>query len=101
MADEMGSPHEFRGSVTDRLDRLEQALHELKQEVRDLRSNASDRRMTDETRIRKLEDSMLVWNTRWTTISTMLTRVFGVSIVGAVASIMAIVVALLSVAGRV
>lgn len=91
--DEMSGPHEFRGSVTDRLDRLEQALHELRLEVRDLRANATERRSNDETRIRKLEDTMLIWDTRWTTVSTMLTRVFGVSIVGAAASIMAIIVA--------
>ena len=97
MADDMTSPHEFRGSVTDRLDRLEQALHELKMEVRDLRSSATDRRGTDESRIRRLEDTMLVWDTRWTTVSTMLTRVFGVSIVGAAASIAAIIMAILAV----
>jgi hypothetical protein len=97
MADDMSVPHEFRGSVTDRLDRLEQALVDLKAEMRDLRANATERRSNDEARLRKLEDTMLVWDTRWTTVSTMLTRVFGVSIVGAAASVMAIVVALMAV----
>lgn len=65
--------------------------------MRDLRANATERRSNDEARLRKLEDTMLVWDTRWTTVSTMLTRVFGVSIVGAAASVMAIVVALMAV----
>jgi predicted nucleic acid-binding Zn-ribbon protein len=93
MVDDMSSAHEFRGSVTDRLDRLEQSLIELKSEVRDLRASSTERRSTDESRIRKLEDTMLVWDTRWSTVNTMLTRVFGVSIVGAVASVLAIITA--------
>ena len=100
MADnEMSGPHEFRGSVTDRLDRVERSLDELKLEMRDLRANATERRSTDEARLRKLEDTMLVWDTRWTTVSTMLTRVFGVSVVGAVSSVLAIIVALFAITG--
>ena len=36
---------------------------------------------------------MLVWDTRWSTINAMLSRIFGVSVVAAVASLIAIAAA--------
>jgi hypothetical protein len=60
-------------------------------------SQAEDRRFADRQipdRVRKLEDQMLIWDTRWQTISTMLSRVFGVSIIAAVASVLSIIAVL-------
>jgi hypothetical protein len=79
------------GTVTQRLDRLETSVSRIVRDIEDIKEKGGERRSTDEMRLRKVEDQLLVWNTRWQTIDTMLTRVFGVSIIGAVASIIAIV----------
>lgn len=93
-------PTQHEGSTTQRLDRLEQKMDQLVVEVTELKRSGGDRRASDEARLRKLEDTQLVWDTRWQTIGSMLTRVFGVSIIAAVASILSIVAVLVGLFGQ-
>ena len=92
---------QHEGSTTQRLDRLEQKVDTLVVEVAALKQSGGDRRASDEARLRKLEDTQLIWDTRWQAIGTMLTRTFGTSIIAAVASVLAAVVAILAIANAV
>ncbi|HSW43192.1 MAG TPA: hypothetical protein VLM76_11845 [Patescibacteria group bacterium] len=87
-------------STVGRLARVERKVdgveHKLDGILTDLaRLQSAIERVPDEARLRRLEDQQLVWDTRWSTIGTMLTRVFGMSIVAAVASIISIMLVLL------
>jgi hypothetical protein len=90
-------PHD--GSTIQRLSRLEDKVDQLAASVEDLKHAEGNRRSTDESRLRKLEDQMLIWDTRWLTIGTLLTRVFGVSLIGAAASILSIILAIIALEG--
>lgn len=85
------------GSTTQRLERLEGKVDKLDERLSAIASRVEARRVEDQQipdRVRKLEDQMLVWDTRWSTINAMLSRIFGVSIIAAVASILAIAAAI-------
>jgi hypothetical protein len=90
-------PHD--GSTIQRLGRLEDKVDQLAESVDELKRSEGNRRSTDEARLRRLEDQMLVWDTRWVTIGSLLTRVFGVSIIGAAASVLSIILAVLALTG--
>lgn len=100
LSDEMGPQHE--GTTIQRLDRLEAKVDDLADKVATLTQNEAVRRSEDRelpARVRRLEDQLLVWNTRWQTVDTMLARVFGVSVIGAVASIIAIIATIIALVG--
>lgn len=85
---------QHEGTTIQRLDRLEAKVDDLTERVASLTQNEAVRRSEDRelpARVRRLEDHQLVWDTRWQTIGTMLTRVFGVSVIAAVASVLSIV----------
>lgn len=88
------------GSTIKRLERLEGKVDQLAASVEELKQSEGNRRSTDEVRIRRLEDQMLIWDTRWATIGTLLNRVFGVSIIGAAASVLSIILAILAITGN-
>lgn len=81
------------GTMTQRLERLEGKVDKLDDRLTAIASRVEARRVEDAQipdRVRHLEDQMLVWDTRWSTINAMLSRIFGVSVVAAIASLIAI-----------
>ena len=97
-ADAVSTEYTHRdGSTTQRLERLEGKVDKLDDRLTAIASRVEARRVDDQLipdRVRRLEDQMLVWDTRWSTINAMLSRIFGVSIVAAVASMLAIAAAI-------
>ena len=89
MTEMPGTQHE--GTTTQRLDRLEAKVDIIAEELAELKRTGGERRGIDEARIRHLEDSMLVWDTRWRTLTALLVGVFGSSILAAAAAIVGIV----------
>jgi hypothetical protein len=92
MEQEMQTAHE--GTTTQRLDRVEQKVDQLVREVADIRADAGRRRVTDDDRLRSLEDFRLEWNTRWAAYGQVITRIFGVSVAGFVVSTVALIATL-------
>ena len=89
MVEMPGTQHE--GTTTQRLDRLEAKVDSLAADLGDLKRSGGERRASDEARIRKLEDSILVWDTRWKTLTALLVAVFGSSVLAATAAVIGIV----------
>lgn len=90
------------GSTTQRLERLEGKVDRIDERLTSIASRVEARRIEDSMipdRVRRLEDQMLVWDTRWSTINAMLSRIFGVSVIAAVASILAIVAWIINLTG--
>jgi hypothetical protein len=97
MGEEHIRPAGHDGSTTQRLERLENKVDRIDDRLSSIASRVEARRVEDQRipdRVRKLEDEMLVWDTRWSTINAMLSRIFGVSVIAAVASIVAIAAAI-------
>jgi len=77
---------QHEGSTIQRLDRLEAKVDNLACKVADLSTNEAVRRAEDRAlpeRVRRLEDEVLIWDTRWKTITALLVAVFGTSVVTA------------------
>lgn len=89
MVEMPGTQHE--GSTTQRLDRLEAKVDQLSEDLGDLKRTQGERRNTDEIRIRHLEDAILVWDTRWKTLTALMVGIFGSSVLAATAAIIGIV----------
>ena len=97
-ADAVNNEYAHRdGTTTQRLERLESKVDRIDDRLTAIASRVEARRIEDSMipdRVRRLEDQMLVWDTRWSTINAMLSRIFGVSVIAAVASIIAIAAAI-------
>lgn len=101
----MSEPNE---TIKERLTRVEGAVHDIGIKVDNVACSlsslqqAEDRRYTDRLlpeRVRQLEDWRIAQETRDRTLTSVMTRVFGVSVVGAVSSVIAIIVGVLAIIG--